>query len=89
MPIDLSGIGFSTYQEREIHLTIWNKRRNSRSLKVLNTITILYLYTALERARESSTIIKTGDSRTTFSDSSARHPMVTGRHGSMGQGVLS
>lgn len=89
MPIDLSGIGFSTYQEREIALTIWNKRRNSRSLKVLNIITILYLYTALERARESSTIIKTGDSVTTFSDSSTRHPIAVGRHGSMGLGVPS
>lgn len=89
MPIDLSGIGFSTYQEREIPLTIWNKRRNSRSLKVLNIITILYLYTALERARESSTIIKIDDSVTTFSDSSAHHPMAVGRYGSMGQGVSS
>lgn len=89
MPIDLSGIGFSTYQEREIPLTIWNKRRNLRSLKVLNIITILYLYTALERARESSTIIKTDDSVPTFSDSSAPHPMVAGRHDGMGQGVPS
>lgn len=89
MPIDLSGIGFSTYQEREIPLTIWNKRRNSRSLKVLNIITILYLYTALERTRESSTIIKTDDSVATFSDSSAQRPMAAGRHGGMGQGVSS
>ena len=89
MTIDLSGIGFSTYQEREIPLTIWNKRRNSRSLKVLNIITILYLYTALERARESSTIIKTDDSVATFSDRSAQRPMAGGRHGGMGHGVAS
>ncbi|MBY4639142.1 hypothetical protein K6L44_03810 [Gluconacetobacter entanii] len=87
MPIDLSGIAFSTYQEQEISLTIWNKKRNSRSLKVLNTITILYLYTALGRARESSTIIKTGDSGSTFSDSSAQCRMAAGRHGGMEQGV--
>ena len=89
MPIDLSGIGFSTYQERKIPLTIWNKRRNLRSLKVLNIITILYLYTALERACESSTIIKTDDSVATFSDSSAHHPMAVGRHGRIGPGVPS
>ncbi len=89
MPIDLSGIRFSTYQEREIHLTDWNNRRNPRSLKVLNIITILYLYTALERARESSTIIKTNDSVSTFSDSSAQRPIAVGRHGSMGLGVPS
>lgn len=87
MPIDLSGIGFSTYQEWEIHLTSCNKRRNYGSLKVLNIITILYLYTAPERARESSTIIKTGDSGPTFADSSAFCRMVAGRHGGMEQGV--
>ncbi|AQT03827.1 hypothetical protein A0U91_00915 [Acetobacter persici] len=89
MPIDLSGIGFSTYQEREIPLTIWNKRRNSRSLKVLNIITILYLYTALERVRESSTIIKTDDSVATFSDSSAQWSMAAGRCGGMERGIWS
>lgn len=89
MPIDLSGIRFSTYQERAIHLTTCNKRRNQGSLKVLNIITILYLYTALERARESSTIIKTGDSGSTFSDSSTHRLIATSRHGGMGRGVSS
>ncbi|GBR04435.1 hypothetical protein AOE01nite_29430 [Acetobacter oeni] len=87
MPIDLSGIGFSTYQEREIPLTVWNNERNSRSLKVLNIITILYLYTAPERARKSSTIIKNGDSVTTFSDSSALWPIAAGRYGGMERGI--
>lgn len=74
MPNDLSGIGFPTYQEWEFPITNCNKTIKTCSLKVLNSTTILYLYTARERARKSSTITKTVVSILTFSDSFTQEP---------------
>lgn len=77
MPFGLSGIDFPAYREWDVAIVDCYKRRKSRSLRVLNIITIQYLYTAPGRARESSNTIKTAGFVSTFSDSPApRHDFL-------------
>ena len=80
MPFGLSGIDFPAYREWDVSLINCYKRGKSRSLRVLNSITIQYLYTAPGRARESSNTIKTAGFVSTFSDSPApRHDFLRAR----------
>lgn len=71
MPFGLSGIDFPAYREWDVELVTCYERVKSLSLRVLNIITIQYLYTAPGRAHESSNTIKTAGFFSTFPDSPA------------------
>lgn len=74
MPFGLSGIDFPAYREWDVAIIDCYKRGKSRSLRVLNSITIQYLYTAPGRAREFSITTKSDGFSSTFPDSPAPRP---------------
>ena len=77
MPFGLSGINFPAYREWDVAIVACYKRGKPRSLRVINIITIQYLYTAPACARESSNTIKTAGFCSTFPDSPApRHDFL-------------
>lgn len=71
MPFGLSGIESPAYREWDFFISYYNKTGKYDSLRVLNIITIQYLYTAPGRAREFSITTKIARFGPTSADSFA------------------